>query len=585
MSEFRSEIRDGMRIDWDVPVAMDDGVVMRCDVYRPVAEGRYPAILGYGPYGKLLHFGDGYPDQWNRMCAEHPDVTAGSTNKYQSFELCDPEKFVPDGYAVVRFDSRGSGRSQGFLDPFSARETRDIYQCIEWTAAQPWCSGKVGMSGISYLATNQWQVAALQPPHLAAICAWEGMNDFYREWAHHGGIQSTFGRSWYAPFVLPIQHGKGANGYKSSMNGEWVAGPETLSEDELAANRVDWHEQSLRHKLATDEFWTSRTPDLSKVTVPVLSSANWGGQGLHLRGNVEGYLAAASADKWLEFHRLEHWTEYYTDYGVTLQKKFFGHFLKGENTGWQEQPPVLMQVRHVDGSRTARAESEWPLARTRWTRFFLDAADGTLTGAPPAKETSAGYRGFSEGISFATPPLGEETEITGPIAARLFISSQTEDADLFVVVRVFDPAFKEVTFQGHTDPHTTIAQGWLRASHRKLDPQRSLPYRPYHTHDEIQKLTPGQICQLDIEVWPTCIVVPKGYRVVMSIRGKDYAYPGGVGGAAVKMLGVFTGVGPFRHDEVRDRPPQTFDGEVTLYTGPAHPSHLLLPIVPPRGTG
>ena len=580
--DFESEVRDGMRIDWDVPVVMDDGVIMRCDVYRPIVDGRYPVILGYGPYGKLLHFGDGYPDQWNRMCAEHPDVTAGSTNKYQSFELCDPEKFVPDGYAVVRFDSRGAGRSEGFLDPFSARETKDIYLCIEWAAAQPWSNGKVGMSGISYLATNQWQVAALQPPHLAAICAWEGMNDFYREWAHHGGIQSTFGRSWYKPFILPLQHGKGKNGYKSSMNGEWVAGPETLSEEELEANRVDWHEESLRHKLATDAFWTSRTPDLSKVKVPVLSNANWGGQGLHLRGNVEGYLAAASEEKWLEFHCLEHWTEYYTDYGVKLQKRFFDHFLKGEDNGWKNQPPVLMQVRRVDGSWMERHETEWPLARTRWTKLYLDASMGGLHAEPAAHEASVSYRAFSEGASFITPPLSEATEITGPIAAKLFVSSSTEDADLFVVVRVFNPELKEVTFQGHTDPHTTIAQGWLRASHRKLDLARTLAYRPYHTHDEIQKLTPGEVYELDIEVWPTCIDIPKGYRVVISVRGKDYEYPGGVGGAAVRMLGVFTGVGPFRHDEARDRPPHIFDGPVTLHTGPQYHSHVLLPVIPKK---
>lgn len=582
MSDFKSEVRDGMRIDWDVPVEMNDGVIMRCDVFRPVEEGSYPAILGYGPYGKLLHFGDGYPDQWNRMIERHPDVTAGSTNKYQSFELCDPEKFVPHGYAVVRFDSRGAGRSEGYLNPFCERETRDIYECIEWTAAQSWCSGKVGMSGISYLASNQWQVAALQPPHLAAICAWEGMNDFYREWAHHGGIQSTFGRSWYKPFILPLQHGKGANGYKSSMNGEWAAGPETLSEDELAANRIDWHNECLRHKLATDAFWTSRTPDLSKVTVPVFSSGNWGGQGLHLRGNVEGYLESASKDKWLEFHCLEHWTEYYTDYGVNLQRKFFDYFLKGEDTGWKSQPPVLMQVRQVNGSWQPRNEQEWPLKRTRWTKLFLDAAAGTLAEAPARDETRIEYRGLSEGATFVSPPLAAETEITGPIAAKLFVSSATDDADIFVVVRVFNPELKEVTFQGHTDPHTTVAQGWLRASHRKLDRKRSLPYRPYHTHDEIQKLTPGRIYELEIEVWPTCIVIPKGYRLAVSVRGRDYEYPGGVGGPGVKMLGTFTGVGPFRHDEVRDRPPETFDGEVTFHTGPKRPAYVLLPVVPAR---
>jgi predicted acyl esterase len=107
----KSEIRDGMRIDWDMPIAMDDGIVLRCDVYRPVAEGRYPAILTCGPYGKWLHFAQLYNDQWQRMCADHPDVPTGSTNKYQCWEVVDPEKWVPDGYACVRVDSRGAGRS------------------------------------------------------------------------------------------------------------------------------------------------------------------------------------------------------------------------------------------------------------------------------------------------------------------------------------------------------------------------------------------------------------------------------------------------------------------------------------------
>jgi predicted acyl esterase len=239
-----------------------------------------------------------------------------------------------------------------------------------------------------------------------------------------------------------------------------------------------------------------------------------------------------------------------------------------------------MQVRQVDGSWRERPEFEWPLKRTRWTKLYLDAAAGSLVEAPAQQASKISYRGLSEGASFVTPPLAEETEITGPIATKLFVSSTTEDVDLFVVVRVFNPELKEITFQGHTDPHTTIAQGWLRASHRKLDPDRTLPYRPYHTHDQIQKLTPGDIYELDIEVWPTCIVIPTGYRIAVTVRGKDYEYPGGVGGPGVKMLGVFTGVGPFRHDEVRDRPPKIFDGEVTLHTGPVRAAHVLLPFIP-----
>jgi predicted acyl esterase len=578
--QSESEIRDGMQIDWDAPIEMDDGVVMRADIFRPLEDSKFPAILSYGPYGKWFHFGDYFVDQWTRMCDEHPDVPGGSTNKYQSFEVADPEKFVPDGYAVIRVDSRGTGRSPGFLDPWSAREAKDLCICIEWAGEQPWCNGKVGLNGISYLAMNQWQVAALQPSHLAAMCVWEGAADYYRDMCRHGGIFSTFSKVWYDPFVVVLQNGLGTQGFRSSMTGGWVSGPETLPEEKLRSNRRDWHMDCGNHVLASDEFWTSRLPDFSKIKTPLLSAANWGGQGLHLRGNVEGFLESASEQKWLEFHGREHWTEFYTDYGVNLQKKFFGYFLKGEDTGWGSQPRVQMQVRHPEGKFLKRSENEWPLARTQWTRFYLDPVNCTLSPEPIREDADITYRGFSDGVSFITSPLTNETEITGPIAAKLFVSSSTEDVDLFVVVRVFAPDFREVTFQGHTDPHTTIAQGWLRASHRKLDMERSLEYRPYHTHDEIQVLTPGEIYELDIEVWPTCIVVPEGHRIALSVRGKDYAYPGGVGGPGVRQLGTFTGVGPFRHNELR--PARVFDGKVTLHCGPVCSAHVLLPIIPPK---
>src|SRR5690349_1344609 len=177
-------VQDGMRIYFDVPITMDDGLVLRADVFLPLAEGQYPVILSHGPYAKGLAFQDGYPSAWAIMVRDHPDVPAGSTNKYQSWEVVDPEKWVPDGYACVRVDSRGAGRSAGYLDVWAPRETQDFYNCIEWAGTQPWSNGKVGLAGISYYAINQWQVASLQPPHLAAICAWEGFNDFYREATH-----------------------------------------------------------------------------------------------------------------------------------------------------------------------------------------------------------------------------------------------------------------------------------------------------------------------------------------------------------------------------------------------------------------
>ncbi len=582
MSDFKSEIRDGMRIDWDVPITMDDGLVLRADVYRPIPESKCAVIMSYGPYGKWLHFEDLYTDQWRRMIEQHPDVPAGSSNKYQNWEVVDPEKWVQDGYACVRVDSRGAGRSPGYLDIWSAREAQDLYHCIEWAAAQPWSTGKIGLNGISYYAMNQWQVAALQPPHLAAICIWEGAADYYRDLSHHGGILCTFGRTWFPSQVIRVQHGRGTRGWRSRMYGDWVSGPPTLTEEELGANRSDFFEDCRQNPLASDQYWRSRMPDWSKVTVPLFSSANWGGQGLHPRGNFEGFVRAAAGQKWLEVHGIEHWTHFYTDYGVSLQKKFFGHFLKGEDTGWKHQPKVLLQVRHPSEKFVERHENEWPLARTRWTKLYLNPTEGSLVTEPLARDGSVTYAGFGGGVTFLTKPLDAETEITGPIAAKLFVSSESTDADLFLIVRVLTPNMQEVVFQGALDPHTPVAQGWLRASHRKLDPGLTLPYRPYHTHDEKQPLTPGQVYELDVEIWPTSIVVPSGYRIALTVRGRDYEYPGGPGAGLGTLATVFTGVGPFQHNDPRDRPPEIFGKNVTLHCGPGRQSHVLLPVVPPR---
>ncbi len=580
MSHYRSEVHDGMRVDWDVPIRMDDGLVLRADVFRPVAEGKYPAIVSYGPYGKGLAFQEGYKTAWEIMARDNPDAVSGSTNQYQGWEVVDPEKWVPDGYACVRVDSRGAGRSPGFLDHNNARENRDLYNCIEWAAAQPWCSGKVGLNGISYYASSQWRAAALQPPHLAAMCVWEGWADYYRDSVRHGGIACTFRKHWQDMQVKTVQHGRGERGPKSRVTGELVCGPETLPEETLAKNRADMWEGVLKHPLMAP-YYQERTADLSKVAAPLLSAANWGGQGLHPRGNFEGFTRAASRQKWLEVHGGSHWAPFYTDYGVKLQKRFFDYFLKGVKNGWDKQPRVQLNVRHPGEKFVLRYENEWPLARTRWTNFYLDPAARTLTLKPPASEGSVTYDGLGEGVTFDTAPLDEETEITGPSALKLWVSSSTADADIFAVLRVFDPKGTEVVFQGALDPHTPVGQGWLRASQHKLDPKLSLPYRPYHTHDEKQPLKPGQVYELNVEIWPTCIVVPKGYRIALTIRGKDYEYEGEAATLS-NMKNPMRGCGPFMHDDETDRPPAVFGGKVTLHVGPKRPAHVLLPVIPPR---
>jgi hypothetical protein len=578
MSVYKSEVRDGMRIDWDVPIAMDDGIVLRADVYRPVAAGKYPALVSYGPYGKGLSFQDGYKTAWEIMARENPDAVAGSTNQYQNWEVVDPEKWVPHGYACVRVDSRGAGRSPGYLSHNNARENMDFHDCIEWAAAQPWCSGKVGLNGISYYGSSQWRAAALQPPHLAAICVWEGWVDNYRESNRHGGIICVFRKNWQDMQVKTVQHGVGERGARSRITGDLVCGPETLPEEELVKNREDLWAGVLSRPL-DGPYYRERSGDLSKVTVPLLSAANWGGQGLHPRGNFEGFMRAASKQKWLEAHGGSHWAPFYTDYGVGLQKRFFDYFLKGIQNGWDKQPRVQLQVRHPGEKFVLRHENEWPLARTQWTRFYLDAHGMRLTQTAPASAAAIPYDAMGEGLTFSTPPLERETEVTGPSALKLWVSSSTIDADFFIVLRVFAPDGKELVFQGALDPHTPIAQGWLRASHRKLDPKLSLPYRPYHTHDEEQRLAPGAVVELDIEIWPTCIVVPAGYRIALTIRGKDYEYEGEAATLS-NMKNPMRGCGPFVHDDETDRPPAIFAGNVTLHLGPSRPAHVLLPVIP-----
>jgi predicted acyl esterase len=575
-----SEIRDGMRIDWDVPIQMDDGTVLRADVFRPPDAQPCPVIMTHGPYGKGVAFQEGYPGMWQTLAAKYPDAVAGSSNRYQVWETVDPEKWVVDGYACVRVDSRGAGRSPGYLDIFSPRETRDYYECIEWAGSQPWSNGKVGLLGVSYYGMNQWQVAALRPPHLVAICPWEAASDYYREFTHHGGILNIFTSRWYPVQVSSVQHGVGDRGLRDVISGEPAAGPVTLSDGELAANRSDPVADLLAHPL-DDDYYAERSPKLEDIEVPVLSAANWGHH-LHTRGNFEAIRRVSSPQRWLEVHGFEHYAEFYTDYGVELQKRFFGHFLKGEDTGWPDQPPVQLNVRRVDGTFERRAETAWPLPTTQWTKLHLDIERAALSGSPAPRAGRSSFDVTGEGLTYLTEPLAEETEITGPAAARLFIASSTADADVFVVLRVLDPAGKDVTFVSGLDPRGTVANGWLRASHRRTDPDRSFPYRPWHPHDDVQPLEPGEVVGLDVEIWPTSVIVPAGYRIGLTVSGRDFEMPGD--GPWPAVYGVtMRGNGIFLHTDATDRPAEVFGGTTTLVSGGEHESYVLLPFVPRPG--
>ena len=574
----RTEICDGMKITWHQGIVMDDGLRLDADVFAPIADGQCPVILTYGVYAKGLAYQDGYPHQWKKMVADHPEILEGSSNAYQNWEVTDPERWIPHGYVVIRVDSRGAGWSPGFMDCNSPREIDDLSRCIEWAGTQPWSNGKVGLLGISYYASNQWRVAGLRPPHLAAIIPWEGQNDRYRDSGYHGGILSQFQELWAKHQVVNIQYGMGARAKKNPITGESVAGPVTLSDAELAKNRVNVYDELKKHPLC-DEWHVSRSADLARVRVPLLSCANWGGQGIHPRGNFNGFVEASSKQKWLEAHGDSHWSLFSSAYGLDLQKRFFDHFLKGVDNGWEQTPPVTLNVRHPGEKFVRRSEQEWPLARTQWTKFYLDPVDLRLSPTPGAAPGKIEYPAMVDGLTFSMK-MATETEITGPMAAKLFVASSTTDADLFLIVRVFDPQGTEVTFMGSTDPNTPIANGWLRASHRRLDAARTLPYRPYHPHDRVQPLTPGDVYECDVEIVASCIVVPAGWTLALTVRGKDYEYEGELSEFAKTFHYGTRGTGGMTHADPDDRLPATFDNRVTVYSGGDRQSWLLLPIIP-----
>ena len=483
-----------------------------------------------------------------------------------------------------RRQSRGAGRSPGVIDIWSLREAQDLAQCVDWAGVQPWSNGKVGLNGISYYAENQWQTAALQPKHLAAICTWEGAADFYRDMAHHGGIFCRgFVQDWSKAQVYTVQNGRGTRGFKSRMNGDWVSGPETLTEEELGRNRRDFYEDCISRKLDTDEYWQSRMPDWSKVKTPLLVGRQLGRPRAASARQFRGLRARRVEQKWLEVHGIEHWTHFYTNYGLGLQKKLLRPFPQGRGHRLEQAAEgACCRCAIPARNSSSGTRSEWPLARTQWTKFYLHPADMTMSQAPQSEGRRGHLCRLGDGVTFLTEPLEQDTEITGPIAAKLWVSSATEDADLFLVVRVFTPDLKEVTFQGALDAHTPIAQGWLRCSHRKLDTKLTLPYRPYHTHDEEQKLNARRGLRGRCRGLADLHRRAEGHRLALSVRGKDYVFPGEPG-AGVETLGkVWTGVGPFTHDDPRDRPPAVFGGDVTLHTGPDRQAYLLLPVIPTK---
>lgn len=509
-------------IDTDVMIPTRDGSAVCADFILHPGPSRSPAIVCMSPYGKDVSWLDAYPDH-------HLDISP-----YTVWETPDPAWWVPRGYAIVRVDSRGIGKSPGTLDPLSAKDTEDYYDAIEYVASQPWCTGKVGLLGISFYAITQWKVAALQPPHLAAIIPWEGANDLYREWARQGGIY--------------------ANGFVDFW---WQL--HFIDQPMLTGPAVDWREEFQRHEL-DDEWFRERRAELEAITVPVLSAGNWGAFHMHLRGNVEGFAQISSRHKRLIMMTGTHIDPFYTDWARLEQLRFFDRWLKDISNGAERDPPLRLAIRY--GAEIEwRDEQEWPLADTEWTRLYLDVQDESLS-SEAAVEGSVSYEAPAGSASFQTAAVDALLELTGPVLLRLWVSSSTEDMDVFATLRDIGPDGEEVHGIGPRGGPVPMAIGWLRASHRELDSERSLPYRPFHAHQRRLPLAPDKPTLVEIEIWPTSIVLMPGHRLRLVISGND-----------AHMVALV-------HNSSVDRPAERFAGINTLHTGGEYDSYLLAPVIP-----
>jgi predicted acyl esterase len=542
-------------VEKDVDIPMRDGARLKADVFRPDDGGKFPAILNLGPYQK------------DKLWIP-PPALGEKPNPYMNWETVNPEWWVPRGYAAVRVDGRGSGRSPGQCEPWSLGEAVDFYDAIEWAAAQPWCSGKVGLSGISYFAINQWFVANLQPPSLKAIVPWEGFADIYRDALFHGGILSVFMTNWFTAHLMHHTVGRASQHLTDgwAINTLWFWLHNNLDSGALRGAQAQWE----------------------KITVPMFSVGNWTGFGLHLRGNTEAFMRAASKHKKLRIHTGSHVHPFYTEEGRQDQLRFLDYWLKGIDNGVMDEPPVKLAIRKGGDEIEWRHEDEWPLARTQWTRLYFDLSQttdteprtGRLVDENPAQAASCTYPATSlgsmgstsaassqvmgggirpgMGVSLETPPLPEDLEVTGPLAASFWVSSSSEDMDLFLTLRNIDPDGTDVMETGQQGTPVPVAKGWLRVSHRELDPALTLPYRPYHAHRRRLYLRPGEIVQVEVEIWPTSMVFRKGHRIRLDIQPRD-----GLGSQSYMHY----------HADYNT-------GTNTIHAGGEREGYLLLPVIP-----
>ncbi|PYH99829.1 alpha/beta-hydrolase [Aspergillus ellipticus CBS 707.79] len=531
-----------------VPLKWNRGV-LRINVYRPIAEGKYPSLVTYGPF----------------HAKSFSEVNPAHKSKYSTWETPDPVFWTKRGYVVVRADEQGLEQSPGLLDTMSASTANSFFDLIEWTAVQNWCTGKVGLLGVSYYAGSQWRVAAKSPKGLAAIVPHEGMSDYYRDRCRQGGILSNnFIDFWWNRQVITNQYGRPGRS-KSRWGEDTIEGD--LDATELAQNCRDQNADNAANPFLDDDCHAWKVFRLEDIEVPLLSVANWGGNTLHLRGNVEGYTWAGSKHKFLRFIVGRHDLPFYYNEEVEVQVD------EWEDASSEYLLKGGVGFNNPDGEKSfpRRNEIEWPIARTEYTKFYLTPVLGLETdprgnGIEPAMLSYDAGDSSLNGtkiLEFRMLPVQSELEVTGHVLAHL----ANLDLDLFLTVRHCSAAGKEISYTGSSGDAVPVTKGWLRTSMRKINPDspyhRSyLPRREYRSID-VQPVQSGVVYECDVELWPTNVVVEQGRYLVLQVSSAD----------------TDPGVGLFKHNSPVDQPAVKFSGRNNIHFD-GHKNYLLLPVIP-----
>ena len=520
----------GISIDWNTPVKVRDGTTLRVNVFRPADGTPAPVIMCAHPYGK-----DRIPFKTPSKRGINPQYHVFSQPRVirisdlTSWEAPDPAFWVPRGYVVINADLRGGGTSEGVGDLFSDQEAQDYYDLIEWAGTQPWSTGRVGLEGVSYLALSQYKVAALGPPHLAAICPWEGFSDLYRDFARPGG------------------------GREDGFSIVWSRGTGMV-----ARMRTNVREQIVA-RTERDAWFQSVTPELERIAVPMLVCGSFSDHSLHTRGSHEAFRRAGSAIKGMYTHRDGKWCAYYGEEAGNARARFFDHTLKGIDNGWQHDPPIRLAIYEGGPDPVAVVgEREWPPADLTWKTLSLDVNSRSIADEAPQQSASVTFALTREKVHLTwTAP--DDIDVIGPMAVRLHVElAGGDDGVLFVGLRKFRDG-QEVTFEGsYGFSGDMVSKGWQRLAHRQFDEQLSTPYLPVHRHETVEPLRPGEIIPVDIALLPHATRLRRGDQLRLDIRG-TWHYP----------RDPFFGQFPAGYQRSRQ-------ASCTIHTGAAFDSFLLL---------